>query len=118
MTKIDKFKLAYSVLGLQRSQSVVGEDADEWNPSRWETWTPESNQYIPFNIGPRICLGRNFGQLQIEYTLARILQEFETIEWCGYGDGRDNDEPMRIKIELNTKFDKPVFCKFIPRRSS
>ena len=118
MTEIDKFKLAYSVLGLQRSQSVVGEDADEWNPSRWETWTPESTQYIPFNIGPRICLGRNFGQLQVEYTLARILQEFETIEWCGYGDGRDNDEPMRIKIELNTKFDKPVFCKFIPRRSS
>lgn len=103
------------MLGVQRSASVVGNDADEWNPRRWETWKPESTQYIPFNIGPRICLGRNFGQLQVEYTLARILQEFETIEWRGYGDGRDDGEPMRIKIELNTKFDKPVLCKFIPR---
>ncbi|KAI2627827.1 cytochrome P450 [Hypoxylon sp. NC1633] len=106
----------YSVHGLQRSKAIVGEDADTWDPSRWERWSPKSGQFLPFNMGPRICLGRNFGQLQIQYTLTRILQEFEGIEWCGYGDGRDRDaQPIRIKVELNTKFASPVRCKFIAR---
>lgn len=68
-------------------------------------------------MGPRICLGRNFGQLEIQYVLVRILQEFETISWCGYGGKPELDkEPMRIKVELNTKFASPVLCKFVPRQ--
>lgn len=90
-------------------------DVDTWKPSRWENWSPTSTQYLPFNIGPRICLGRVFGHLQMEYTVARMVQEFERIEWCGYAGAAPDDEPMRIKIELNTKFDKPIMCKFIPR---
>jgi hypothetical protein len=31
---------------------------------------------------------------------------------------RPDDEPMRIKIELNTKFDKPIMCKFTPRSTA
>ncbi|KAF2195933.1 cytochrome P450 [Zopfia rhizophila CBS 207.26] len=102
-------QVVYSVLGVQRDPKLHSETADEWVPSRWESWTPTSTEYIPFNVGPRICLGRVFGHLQMEYTLARILQEFERIEWCGA------KEDMKIKIELNTKFDKPILCKFIPR---
>ena len=101
------------MIGLQRNPAIVGDDADVWNPTRWENWTPSSTEYIPFNIGPRICLGRVFGHFQMEYTLARILQEFERIEWCGFGDKFSNDKDMRIKVELNTKFDKPILCKFI-----
>ncbi|KAI1374097.1 cytochrome P450 [Hypoxylon crocopeplum] len=108
----------YSVHGLQRSKMIVGEDADVWDPSRWERWSPKSGQFLPFNMGPRICLGRTFGQLQIQYTLTRILQEFEGIEWCGYGFSKDQDaQPMRIKVELNTKFASPVLCKFIARET-
>ncbi|XXH01914.1 hypothetical protein Hte_008276 [Hypoxylon texense] len=118
--KVPVFKgelVLYSVHGLQRSKTIVGEDADVWNPSRWESWSPKSGQFLPFNMGPRICLGRNFGQLQIQYTLTRILQEFEGIEWCGHGTGKVQDaEPMRIKVELNTKFAGPIMCRFIPRK--
>lgn len=103
----------------QRREAVMGfADVDTWNPRRWESWTPTSSQYLPFNIGPRICLGRVFGHLQMEYTVARIVQEFERIEWCGYAGAAPDDEPMRIKIELNTKFDKPIMCKFIPRTTA
>lgn len=108
----------YSVHGLHRNPNIVGEDADVWDPSRWERWQPKSGQFLPFNMGPRICLGRNFGQLQIQYMLARILQEFDHIEWCGYGGNREQDQqPMRIKVELNTKFAAPVMCKFVPRKA-
>lgn len=63
--------------------------------------------FIPFNHGPRICLGRVFGQFQMEYTLARILQTFERISPAG-GDRVE----QRIKIELNTKMAYPVMCCF------
>ena len=89
---------------MQRRHDLVGEDADEWKPERWERWTPGLWEYLPFNHGPRICLGRVFGQFQMEYTIARIFQEFEAISSNG-GD-------QQIKIELNTKMAHPVVCQF------
>lgn len=102
----------------QRREEVVGfSDVHTWNPSRWEDWNPSMMQYLPFNMAPRICLGRVFGTTQMEYLITRIIQQFERIEWCGYGDATPIEEAMRIKIELNTKFDKPIYCRFVPRKS-
>jgi len=104
---------------MQRTEEAAGKDPNAWLPDRWDNdWQPEPSHFIPFNQGPRICLGRSFGQFQMEYTLVRILQEFEAVEWCGYGPGGvDSSVPMGIKIELNTKCDKPAFCRFRPRIS-
>jgi len=85
-------------------------DGEKWIPSRWESWTPKSAEYLPFNIGPRICLGRNFGQLQVQYTLVRLLQEFEEIEWFG-----NRNKKMKMKLELNAKAAEPIVCRFVTR---
>lgn len=108
--------LVYSVAGLQRNKATVGPNADVWDPSRWETWSPKYGDFLPFSIGPRQCPGRVFGRFQIQYILVRILQEFERIEWCGLGSKGDNGtDEMKIKVELNLKCAEPVICKFIPR---
>ena len=108
--------IVYSVAGLQRNKAKVGADADVWDPSRWDTWSPKYGDYLPFSIGPRQCPGRVFGRFQIQYILVRLLQEFERIEWCGLGgDGDKGTEEMKIKVELNLKPAEAVVCNFVPR---
>ncbi|KAL8845606.1 MAG: hypothetical protein Q9176_000242 [Flavoplaca citrina] len=56
-------------------------------PERWETWTPRPWQYIPFNGGPRICIGQQFALTEIGYTTVRIVQKFDRLEkYWGVGD--------------------------------
>ena len=57
-------------------------------PERWDSWTPKSWTYIPFNGGPRICIGQQFALTEMAYTIVRILQTYERIE------GRNEEFPM------------------------
>ena len=107
----------YSVDGLQKNESIVGANATEWDPSRWDTWDPKEGEYIPFSLGPRSCPGKIFGLFQMRFTLVRILQEYESIIWAGYGNGdkEEDAQPMPIMLELNCKPAKRVLCQFVPR---
>lgn len=57
-------------------------------PQRWEGgWAPRSWQYIPFNGGPRICVGQGFALAEMGYTVVRILQRFEGVQrYWGEGE--------------------------------
>ncbi|TVY37614.1 Cytochrome P450 [Lachnellula subtilissima] len=101
----------YSTLGLQRRKDVWGEDAESWRPERWLNYKPATWDYIPFNHGPRVCMGRNFGQQQILYVLVRIYQEFDRIELV-------SPKEQQIRVELNTKMAHKCMCKFHPRERS
>ncbi len=48
----------YSVYVLHRRKDIWGEDAEEFNPERWSRGRLNGWEYLPFNRGPRICLGR------------------------------------------------------------
>lgn len=57
-------------------------------PERWATWHPKSWSFIPFNGGPRICIGQQFALTEMGYTLVRMLQRFERLEsFMGKLDG-------------------------------
>ena len=49
-------------------------------PERWDHWTPTPWTYVPFNGGPRICIGQQFALTEIWYTVVRILQRFDRLE--------------------------------------
>lgn len=63
-------------------------------PERWEKWTPKSWTYIPFNGGPRICIGQQFALTEMAYTIVRILQRFESVS--RYWDM----ETQKLKTEI------------------
>ena len=53
---------------------------NEFVPERWENWTPRSWTYIPFNGGPRICVGQQFALTEMGYVVVRLLQQYEKVE--------------------------------------
>ncbi|KAK2733587.1 hypothetical protein FQN57_002087 [Myotisia sp. PD_48] len=70
----------YSVWSLHRTETgVFGQDPHLFNPSRWATIRPGWN-YLPFNGGPRICLGQQYALTEASYVIIRILQKFKDIQ--------------------------------------
>lgn len=81
----------YSTLAMQRREDLYP-PADKsfapvhvFAPERWDHWTPKSWHYIPFNGGPRICIGQQFALTEMGYTITRILQRFVHLEYRGGG---------------------------------
>ncbi|RDW85084.1 hypothetical protein BP6252_02674 [Coleophoma cylindrospora] len=77
--------IGYSTLVMQRRLDLYPDSPDfpdplTFCPDRWLTWQPKPWQYIPFNGGPRICIGQQFALTEMGYTLVRMLQRFERIE--------------------------------------
>lgn len=74
--------VGYCVYAMHRRKDIYGPDADEFRPERWENNALKNVGwgYLPFNGGPRVCLGQDFALLEAEFTIVRLLQTFETVE--------------------------------------
>ncbi|KAF2257924.1 cytochrome P450 [Lojkania enalia] len=102
------------LLSLQNREDIGADDASNWRPERWETWKPRSKwEFVPFNHGPRICLGQQFANVQMEYFLTRLCQEYESISLMS--ESRPQEGLMRL--ELNTKLAFPVYARCIRKDS-
>ncbi|KAJ5287128.1 cytochrome p450 protein [Penicillium angulare] len=74
--------IAYSTLTMQRRADLYPPDHPHPNifsPERWEGWQPKSWQFVPFNGGPRICIGQQFALTEMGYVLVRLFQKFERV---------------------------------------
>ena len=47
-------------------------------------------RYLPFNGGPRICLGQQFALTEASYTTVRLCQAFKAIESRDAGPWRES----------------------------
>lgn len=75
--------VGYNVFSMQRHPILWGPDSNEFRPERWYDYSPKSHHtwdFIPFNGGPRICLGQQFALTEAGYTIVRLLQKYETLE--------------------------------------
>jgi cytochrome P450 len=93
--------VVYSTLALHRREDLYPRPSESFaevnifSPERWEKWTPTPWQYIPFNGGPRICVGQRFALTEIYYTVVRIFQNFSSLEW---DHGGSEEQFMRTEI--------------------
>ncbi|EAW13417.1 cytochrome P450 [Aspergillus clavatus NRRL 1] len=72
--------VTYSVYAMHRRTDLYGQDADQFRPERWEENGRRGWEYLPFNGGPRICLGQQYALTEASYTVVKLLQRFDTIE--------------------------------------
>lgn len=73
--------VAYNVYVMHRRTDFFGPDAEEWRPERWADGQLRPRwEYLPFNGGPRICVGQRYALTEVGYVLVRMAQEFKTLE--------------------------------------
>ncbi|KAJ5542464.1 hypothetical protein N7535_004885 [Penicillium sp. DV-2018c] len=68
----------YSTHVMHRRKDLWGPDADQFRPDRWAN-RKAGWEYIPFNGGPRICIGQQFALTEAGYVIVRLLQRFDQI---------------------------------------
>lgn len=71
--------VGYNVHIMHRRKDIWGDDADEFRPERWIGRKP-GWEFLPFNGGPRICLGQQFALTEAGYVIVRMLQRFDRVE--------------------------------------
>ncbi|KAJ0168554.1 Cytochrome P450 52A13 [Colletotrichum tanaceti] len=95
--------IGYSTLLMQRREDLYPPVSEtfahpsEFSPDRWFHWQPKPWTYVPFNGGPRICIGQQFALTEMGYTLCRLFQRFERIE--SHMDAVDGGNPT-LKAEI------------------
>lgn len=80
---------------MHHRKDLWGQDADEWKPERWLNRKP-GWEYLPFNGGPRICIGQQFALTEAGYVAVRMLQRFDQI------DGSTLNPKLRHNLTLTT----------------
>jgi cytochrome P450 len=73
-------RVSYMTFVMHRRQDYYGPDAELFRPERWEENGKRGWEYLPFNGGPRICLGQQYALAEASYVLVRLLMIFDTIE--------------------------------------
>ncbi|KAK5008463.1 hypothetical protein LTR28_003935 [Elasticomyces elasticus] len=88
--------VVWSLYTMHRRNDFYGEDAEEFRPERWlgENGLRVGWEYLPFNGGPRVCLGQQLALTEASYATIRLMQEFQAIE------SRDPEDRWIEKLTL------------------
>ncbi|EJD03501.1 CYP63 cytochrome P450 monooxygenase-like protein [Fomitiporia mediterranea MF3/22] len=91
--------ISYSVLLMHRRADLWGPDAHEFDPDRFLDYrlhkylTPNPFIFLPFNAGPRICLGQQFAYNEVGFMLIRLLQAFDNVSLAEDAQPEDSLPP-------------------------
>lgn len=70
-------------------------DPDRFLDDRVKTYiTPNPFIFLPFNAGPRICLGQQFAYHETSFFLIRLLQRFGGIEHVAEAQPPESRPPV------------------------
>lgn len=75
--------VSWSSYAMHRRKDIWGADAEEFRPERWIDGVDEAGKpvkgvrpgwaYVPFNGGPRVCVGQQFALLNASYVTIRLM---------------------------------------------
>ncbi len=84
-------------------------EPDVFDPARFLPGAPAPDRfaYLPFGIGPRICIGAQFALTEATLVLARLVRQFEI--------GRADDRPVIPVAAITVRPDHPPPFRLRPR---
>ncbi|KAJ7135106.1 cytochrome P450 [Mycena filopes] len=91
--------IPYGPIVMHRRKDLWGPDALEFDPERFiderlhKYLVPNPFIFLPFNGGPRICLGQQFAYQEASFILIRLLQSFSKIELAPAAQPPDSRVP-------------------------
>ncbi|KAF7318139.1 hypothetical protein HMN09_00322000 [Mycena chlorophos] len=104
-----KTRTRYSVFVMHRRTDLWGPDALKFDPDRFlddrvrKYLTPNPFIFLPFNGGPRICLGQQFAYHEASFFLVRLLQNFTDFELAPDAQPEDSKPPASWKLRPGTQ---------------
>jgi len=74
-------ELLIPIMAMHHDAALWGPDAAQFNPARFAAGgaakaASHPLAFIPFGLGPRMCIGQNLALLEAKLTLAVVLQRF------------------------------------------
>ncbi|OBZ76028.1 hypothetical protein A0H81_03501 [Grifola frondosa] len=112
-----KTKVTYSVFKMHRDPKHWGPDAEAFDPDRFldsrmaEYFIQNPFIFLPFNGGPRICLGQQFAYNEMSFFVIRLLQSFATMGLDLTAQPPDSLPPPEWKNAAGRKAAEKVFVK-------
>ena len=83
-------QVGYQVFSIHRRKDVYGEDADDFVPERWtERNLRPGWAFLPFNGGPRVCIGQQFALNLASYMVCRLVQHVDSVRSCDSSPWRE-----------------------------
>ncbi|KDP38478.1 hypothetical protein JCGZ_04403 [Jatropha curcas] len=72
-------ELYLPLTAIHHDTDIWGEDASEFNPSRFNESKRHLAWFFPFGLGPRICAGQNLAIVEAKIILAIIIRHFSFV---------------------------------------
>ncbi|CAI0474448.1 unnamed protein product [Linum tenue] len=99
--------LSIPIVKIHRSKEMWGDDANEFKPMRFVNGVSMAathpNAFLPFGMGPRVCIGQNFAMMEAKSVLALLLQRFSFTLSPDYKHTPTNN------LTLQPQYGLPVF---------
>ncbi|KAF2144914.1 uncharacterized protein K452DRAFT_305872 [Aplosporella prunicola CBS 121167] len=76
--------VSWSAWAMHRRAKEFGHDADAFRPERWAAPSMRPGwAYVPFNGGPRVCVGQGYALTEAAYAVVRLVQSCEGVRAVG-----------------------------------
>jgi len=93
-----------SIYGMHRDKRWWGEDAEKFDPTRWDENVDRRRYYAPFSMGIRQCVGRNFSRIEALSLMHAIYKKF----YFEMIDHPDNGYPIRVNGLMKSKMTRAI----------